>query len=74
MERLTSNFIISDNIVFIAEVWSNMHNWMDDPLMRNTAMTMLNEFDRMTHNQFWLTDDEELFIDQITHTIESYCQ
>ena len=68
-----STFIISDNIEFIGEVWSNMHNWMDDQQKRNAAMVMLNEFDRMTHNQFWLTDDEELFIDQITHTIESCC-
>jgi hypothetical protein len=50
-----------------------MHNWMDDQQKRNVAMVMLNEFDRMTHNQYWLTDDEELFIDQITHTIESFC-
>ena len=68
-----TTFIISDNIAFIEEVWSNMHNWMDDQQKRNAAMVMLNEFDRMTHNQYWLTDDEELFIDQITHTIESCC-
>jgi len=66
-------FIISDNIKFIEEAWNNMHNWMDDPKKRNAAMQMLNEFDGMTHNQYWLTDDEELFIDQITHMIESCC-
>lgn len=66
-------FIISDNIQFITEAWDNMHNWMDNPNKRNQAIQMLNEFDRMTHSQFWLTDEEELFIDQITHTIESYC-
>ena len=66
-------FIISDNIKFIEEAWNNMLNWMDDPKKRNAAMQMLNEFDGMTHNQYWLTDDEELFIDQITHMIESCC-
>ena len=68
-----TTFIISDNIEFIEEAWNNMHNWMDDPKKRNQAMQMLNEFDGMTHNQYWLTDAEELFIDQITHMIESCC-
>lgn len=68
-----TTFIISDNIEFIGEIWSNMHNWMDDPKKRDICISMLNEFDSMTHNQYWLTDDEELFIDQITHTIESCC-
>jgi hypothetical protein len=50
-----------------------MHNWMDDPKKRDMFMSMLNEFDQMTHDQYWLTDDEELFIDQITHIVESCC-
>ena len=68
-----TTYIISDNIQFITETWDNMHNWMDDPKKRDMCMSMLNEFDHMTHNQYWLTDEEELFIDQITHTIESCC-
>ena len=66
-------FIISDNIQFITEAWDNMHNWMDNPKKRKAAIKMLKEFKSMTHNQYWLTDDEELFIDQLTHTIESCC-
>ena len=68
-----TTFIISDNIQYITDAWDNMHNWMDNPQKRNAAIQMLNEFDRMTHNQYWLTDEEELFIDQIIHTIESCC-
>lgn len=68
-----TGFIISDNVQFVSEVWDNMHNWMDNPKKRKAAIKMLKEFKSMTHNQYWLTDDEELFIDQLTHTIESCC-
>jgi hypothetical protein len=68
-----TSFIISDNVQFVSEVWDNMHNWMDNPKKRKAAIKMLKEFKSMTHNQYWLTDDEELFIDQLTHTIESCC-
>lgn len=68
-----TSFIISDNVQFVTEVWDNMHNWMDNPKKRKAAIKMLKEFKSITHNQYWLTDDEELFIDQLTHTIESCC-
>jgi hypothetical protein len=68
-----TSFIISDNVQFVSEVWDNMHNWMDNPKKRKAAIKMLKEFKSMTHNQYWLTDDEELFIDQISHMIESCC-
>jgi hypothetical protein len=68
-----TTFITSDNISFIEEVFENRHNWMDDPKKRDLCMSMLNEFDHMTHDQYWLTDDEELFINQAIHTIESCC-
>ena len=71
MERQTT--ILSDNLSLIAEVWDNMHHWMDDATKRDAAIQMLNEFDSMVGNKYWLTDAEELFLDQVAHTIESYC-
>lgn len=65
--------IISDNIALLITICNNLNSWMHDPHKRNVAMLMLNEFDRMTYNQYWLTDDEELFINHIINTIESYC-
>ncbi len=69
----TSTSIVSDNIEFIGEAWSNMHNWMDDKGKRKKAMQMLKQFQRQVDNEYWITDDEELFLATITHTIESSC-
>lgn len=68
---MASTTVISDDISFIQEVWDNMHNWMDDSDKREHALKLLNEFDSNTQG-YWFTDEEELFLDEITHTIESY--
>jgi len=70
---MASATIISDDIAFITEVWDNMHNWLEDENKRNTAIKMLNEFDAMVADAYWLTDAEEAFLAEIAHTIESYC-
>lgn len=69
----TSTATVSDNIQFITEVWDNMHNWMGNAKKRKQAAKMLNTFQRQIDMGYWITDDEELFLAQITHTIESYC-
>lgn len=67
----TSSTIISDNIKFIGEVADVFFLWIEDPKKRDDAMKMLNEFDTMTFNKFWLTEDEELFINQLDHLLET---
>ena len=67
----TSSTIISDNIQFINEVADVFYLWIDDPKRRDQAMKMLNDFDTMTDKKFWLTEDEELFIDQLDHLLET---
>ena len=66
-----STTIISDNIKFIGEVADVFYLWIEDPKKRDDAMKMLNEFDTMTDKKFWLTEDEELFIDQLDHLLET---
>ena len=67
----TSSTIISDNIKFIGEVADVFYLWIEDPKRRDQAMKMLNDFDTMTDKKFWLTEDEELFIDQLDHLLET---
>lgn len=67
----SSSTIISDNIQFINEVADVFYLWIEDPKRRDQAMKMLNEFDTMTDNKFWLTEDEELFIEQLDHLLET---
>ena len=67
----SSSTIISDNIQFIGEVADVFYLWIDDPKRRDQAMKMLNDFDTMTDKKFWLTEDEELFIDQLDHLLET---
>ena len=67
----SSSTIISDNIQFIGEVADVFYLWIEDPKRRDQAMKMLNEFDTMTDNKFWLTEDEELFIEQLDHLLET---
>lgn len=69
----TSSTTISENIEFIGEAWDNMHNWLGDTSKRKQAVKMLAEFRKQIGNKYWITDDEELFLDTISHTIESYC-
>lgn len=64
---------ISDNIAFISDVMDNMHHWMDNKKKRQMAMRMLAEFQAMIALGYWLTDEEELFLAQVSHSIESYC-
>ena len=66
-----STTIISDNIKFIGEVADVFYLWIEDPKKRDDAMKMLNDFDTMTDKKFWLTEDEELFIDQLDHLLET---
>jgi hypothetical protein len=66
-----STTIISDNIKFIGEVADVFFLWIEDPKKRDDAMKMLNDFDTMTDKKFWLTEDEELFIDQLDHLLET---
>lgn len=70
---MNTTTVISDNIQFITEVWDNMHNWMENPKRRSEAKEMLMLFALMTDDNYWLTDDEELFLAQLSHSIESYC-
>jgi len=70
---MNTTTVISDNIQFITEVWDNMHNWMENPKRRKEAKEMLMMFALMTDDNYWLTDDEELFLAQLSHSIESYC-
>jgi hypothetical protein len=67
----SSSTIISDNMQFIGEVADVFFLWIEDPKKRDDAMKMLNEFDTMTFNKFWLTEDEELFINQLDHLLET---
>ena len=67
----SSSTIISDNIQFIGEVADVFYLWIEDPKRRDQAMKMLNDFDTMTDKKFWLTEDEELFIDQLDHLLET---
>ena len=67
----SSSTIISDNIQFINEVADVFYLWIEDPKRRDQAMKMLNDFDTMTDKKFWLTEDEELFIDQLDHLLET---
>ena len=67
----SSTTIISDNIKFINEVADVFYLWIEDPKRRDQAMKMLNDFDGMTHNQFYLTEDEHLFINQLEHLLET---
>lgn len=69
----TSTTTISDNVQFISEVWYNMHNWLDDSKKRKQAIKMLKTFQNQVDMGYWITDDEELFLAQISHAIESYC-
>jgi hypothetical protein len=66
-----STTIISDNIKFIGEVADVFFLWIEDPKKRDDAMKMLNDFDTMTDKRYWLTEDEELFIDQLDHLLET---
>ena len=67
----SSSTIISDNIQFIGEVADVFYLWIEDPKRRDQAMKMLNDFDTMTDKKFWLTEDEELFIEQLDHLLET---
>jgi len=67
----SSSTIISDNIKFIGEVADVFFLWIEDPKKRDDAMKMLNDFDTMTDKKFWLTEDEELFIEQLDHLLET---
>jgi hypothetical protein len=67
----SSTTIISDNVRFIGEVADVFFLWIEDPKKRDDAMRMLNDFDTMTDKKFWLTEDEELFIDQLDHLLET---
>ena len=66
-----STTIISDNIRFIQEVADVFYYWIEDPKKRDDAQRMLNDFDTMTVNKFYLTEDEELFINQLDHLLET---
>jgi hypothetical protein len=46
---------------------------MNNKGKRKKAMEMLKYFQQQVDNEYWITDDEELFLATITHTIESYC-
>jgi hypothetical protein len=67
----SSTTIISDNVRFITEVADVFYLWIEDPKKRDDAMKMLNDFDTMTDKRYWLTEDEELFIDQLDHLLET---
>ena len=67
----SSTTIISDNVRFIGEVADVFFLWIEDPKKRDDAQRMLNDFDTMTDKKFWLTEDEELFIDQLDHLLET---
>lgn len=67
----SSTTIISDNVRFIGEVADVFFLWIEDPKKRDDAQRMLNDFDTMIHNKFYLTEDEELFIGQFDHLLET---
>ena len=67
----SSSTVISDNIKFINEVADVFYLWIEDPKKRDDAQRMLNEFDTMTVDKFYITEDEELFINQLDHLLET---
>lgn len=68
-----STFHVTENMKFIAEVHDKFYLWIEDSEKRDHAIKMLNEFDQMTYNKYWLTDDEENMIDHLEHLVEAYC-
>ncbi len=68
-----STTIISDNIELIRQVYANRHNWSVNPVSRGKAIDMLNEFDMMTYGNYWLTDQEERLLDQLSDFVEALC-
>ena len=71
MENPTT--IISANIDTIRQVYANRFNWCHDDNSRSKAIDLLNEFDVMTYNIYWLTDQEECLLDELADFIEAYC-
>jgi hypothetical protein len=68
-----STTIISDNIELIRQVYANRHNWSVNSVSRGKAIDMLNEFDMMTYGNYWLTDQEERLLDQLSDFVEALC-
>lgn len=68
-----STFFVTDDVAFIHEVHEKFYMWIEDSDKRDHAIKMLNEFDQLTFNRYWLTDEEEHMIDSLEHLVEAYC-
>jgi len=67
-----STTIISENIDLIRKVYDNRFNWCHDHKSRDKAIDMLNEFDMMTYRDYWLSEQEECLLDELSNFIEVY--
>jgi hypothetical protein len=71
-KTIESTFVVSNEFNMLLDIWRCRNTWINNPKKRNIAMQMFNDFDGMTYTQYWLTDEEELFIDKAMDTLESY--
>lgn len=68
-----STTIISDNVALIRQVYANRTVWMHEPDSVGKAIDLLNEFDMMTYNNYWLTVEEECLLDNFADFLEAAC-
>mgnify|MGYP006266360717 CR=1 FL=1 len=64
---------VSENLDFMHKAWLNRKDWQSNLELCNIAMDMLNQFDTMTYNKYWLTDEEEAFFDEFCTFVEICC-
>jgi hypothetical protein len=67
MEGKTMALKTTDRITLATRLNDRLHTWLDCRAKRGKVLKMLKEA-----REDWLTDDEELFVDQMIHIIECY--
>lgn len=67
----TTTTTVSDNIAYLQECWNNMADWMNNKRKRQQYLKMLNLLQRQIDTGFYITEEEELFLLQTIHIVES---
>lgn len=66
-EGMTMDLLTTNRITLATRLSNRIHMWLDCRDKRGKVLKMLKEA-----REDWLTDDEELFVDQMIHIIECY--
>jgi hypothetical protein len=65
-----SQTLVSDNLHGLHNIYLSRPIWSDSRTACNEAIHLLNVFEQFTYGEYWLTDEEELFLNEFTDYME----